>query len=58
MYVGNAKGRCLLVSTVTIIHPSGAETTTEEASKATMVSWATVAATEVQEWPLVMQKYA
>ena len=45
-YVGNAKGRGLLASTITMVHPSGVETTTEETSEPTMVSEATVAATE------------
>ena len=46
MYVGNAKGRGLLVSTITMVQPSGVETTTEETSEATAISEATVAATE------------
>ena len=45
-YVGNAKGRGLLASTITMVLPSRVETTTEETSETTVVSWATMAATE------------
>ena len=46
MYVVNVKCRGLLASTITMVHPSGMKTTTEKTSKATMVSGATVTATE------------
>ena len=44
MYVGNAKGRGLLASTITMVHLSVVERTTEETSEATMDSGATMAA--------------
>ena len=47
-YVGNTEGRGLVASTVKMVHPSEVETTTEETSKATMVSGATKAATEAR----------
>ena len=47
-YVGNTKGRGLLASTITTVHPRWVETTTEETSKVTVISGATVAATEVK----------
>ena len=37
----NAKGRNLLASTITMVHPSGVETTTEETSEAAMAGLAT-----------------
>ena len=43
-YVGNAKGRGLLASTIAMVLPSMVETTTEETSKAMRISGATVAA--------------
>ena len=46
MYVGNSKGRGLLASPVTMVHPSVVETTTEETCKETLVSGATMAAIE------------
>ena len=46
-YMGNTKGRGLLVSTMTMFHSSVVETTTEETSEATVVSGATVATIEV-----------
>ena len=45
-YVGYAKCRGLLASTVTMVHPSRVETTTEETSEAIMVSGATMAGTK------------
>ena len=45
-YVGNAKGKGLPVSTVTMVHPSCGETNIKETSVASMASGATVAATE------------
>ena len=44
MYVGNTKSRGLLASTVTMVHSSMMETTTEETNETTMVSGETVAA--------------
>ena len=45
-YVDSAKGRGLLASTVTMIHPSRMKSTTEETSQAIMVSGETVVTTE------------
>ena len=38
MYLGSAKGRGLLASTITMVNPSKAETTIEETSEATMTA--------------------
>ena len=46
MYVCNVKGRGLLASTVTTVHPRGLETTTVETIKVTMVLGTTMTATE------------
>ena len=46
VYVGDAKGRGLLASTITMVHPSRVETTIEETSEANFISGATMAAME------------
>ena len=44
VYVGNIKGRGLLASTITMVHPRGLETSTEETSGETVVLVETVSA--------------
>ena len=58
IYVGNAKGRGLLASTVTVVHPSMVETTIEINSDVTMVSGAILAEIKVQGLQPVMLKHS